>query len=240
MEQPKRKFEAIYDVEDYEILTDTGWKNIKKVCETIPYNVYKLSLEDGKYLECADDHIVFSEDEEIFVKDVEIGQNIDTINGPIPTSSIENINKIENMYDIQVDGKKYYSNDILSHNTTCVGIYALWYAVFNNNKSIGIVSNKESSAKMILGRIKHMWESLPIWLKPGVKEYAKTGVVFDNDTKIIISATSPDAFRGESMNLLICLGGENEVKVKDKITGEIKFISIENLYKELENENMLG
>jgi len=48
-----------------------------------------------------------------------------------------------------------------------------------------------------------MWESLPIWLKPGVTEYAKTGVIFDNGTKIIISATSPDAFRGESMNLLI-------------------------------------
>lgn len=91
-----------------------------------------------------------------------------------------------------------------SGKTTAVGVYALWFAMFNKDKNIGIVSNKESSAKMILARIKRMWESLPNWLKSGVTEYSKTFVSFDNGTRIVISATSPDAFRGESMNLLIC------------------------------------
>ena len=90
-----------------------------------------------------------------------------------------------------------------SGKTTVVSVYALWYAIFNRDKNIGIVSNKESSAKMILSRIKRMWESLPMWLKPGVTEYSKTFVSFDNGTRIVISATSPDAFRGESLNLLI-------------------------------------
>ena len=123
-----------------------------------------------------------------------------------------------------------------SGKTTVVAVYALWYAIFNRDKNIGIVSNKESSAKMILSRIKRMWESLPLWLKPGVTEYSKTFVTFDNGTRIVISATSPDAFRGESMNLLVCLGGENKVKVRNKFTGEIKDISIEELYNELEGE----
>lgn len=91
-----------------------------------------------------------------------------------------------------------------SGKTTVVAVYALWYAIFHKDKNIGIVSNKESSAKMILSRMKRMWESLPNWLKPGVEEYAKTGVTFDNHTRITISATSPDAFRGNTMNLLIC------------------------------------
>lgn len=91
-----------------------------------------------------------------------------------------------------------------SGKTTSVAIYALWYAIFHDDKVIGIVSNKESSSKMILGRIRRMYESLPIWLKPGVKEYAKTAVVFDNGSQIKISATSEDAFRGETINLLIC------------------------------------
>ena len=90
-----------------------------------------------------------------------------------------------------------------SGKTTTVVAYALWYAIFNDNKNIGIVSNKEKTAKMIISRFKQMYEALPNWLKPGVESYAKTYVEFDNKTKVVISATSPNAFRGESMNLLI-------------------------------------
>ena len=91
-----------------------------------------------------------------------------------------------------------------SGKTTIVSAYVLWYAIFNKDKNVGIVSNKESSAKMILGRLKRMYESLPAWLKPGVTEYSKTFTTFDNNTRIVISATSPDAFRGETINLLCC------------------------------------
>lgn len=76
--------------------------------------------------------------------------------------------------------------------------------MFHDNKNIGIVSNKESSAKMILHRIKKTYEQLPPWLKPGVTEYSKTFISFDNGTRLVISATSADAFRGETMNLLVC------------------------------------
>jgi hypothetical protein len=91
-----------------------------------------------------------------------------------------------------------------SGKTTIVSAYVLWYAMFNENKTIGIVSNKESSAKMILHRIKKTYECLPPWLKPGVTEYSKTFISFDNGTRLVISATSADAFRGETMNLLVC------------------------------------
>jgi hypothetical protein len=91
-----------------------------------------------------------------------------------------------------------------SGKTTVVAAYALWYAIFNADKNIGMVSNKESSAKRILDNMKKMYESLPVWLKPGVTEYAKTSITFDNGTKLIISATTPDAFRGWPMNIIIC------------------------------------
>ena len=60
-----------------------------------------------------------------------------------------------------------------SGKTTVVSVYALWYAIFHENKVVGVVSNKEASAKMILSRLKDMYERLPFWLKPGVKEYQK-------------------------------------------------------------------
>uniref|UniRef100_A0A6M3K4R9 Putative terminase n=1 Tax=viral metagenome TaxID=1070528 RepID=A0A6M3K4R9_9ZZZZ len=91
----------------------------------------------------------------------------------------------------------------ISGKTTIVSVFALYYAMFNDNKTIGIVANKERTATMILRRMKRMYESLPVWLKPGVVQYAETSVIFDNNTRIIVSATSPDALRGEQLNLLI-------------------------------------
>ena len=91
-----------------------------------------------------------------------------------------------------------------SGKTTIVSIYALWYAIFNARKNIGIVSNKETSAKRILDNIKQMYEVLPIWMKPGVTEYAKTSITLENGSKMIISATTADAFRGWPMNIVIC------------------------------------
>ena len=88
--------------------------------------------------------------------------------------------------------------------TVTVSAFALWYALFNNDKTIGIVSNKEKSAISILSKIKIMYEELPAWIKPGVGEYPKTSIDFDNGTKIMVSTTSSDAFRGETLNILIC------------------------------------
>lgn len=90
-----------------------------------------------------------------------------------------------------------------SGKSTVVGAYALWYSIFNDNKTIGIVSNKQTSAIDILRRISIMYEELPIWLKPGVVTYSKMMIEFDNGSKILVSATSADAFRGRTINLLI-------------------------------------
>ena len=88
--------------------------------------------------------------------------------------------------------------------TTVISIYALWFAIFNADKTIGIVSNKQSSAIDILKRLKKTYEELPVWLKPGVIEWSKTFVTFDNGTQIMVSATSEDAFRGRTLNILFC------------------------------------
>ncbi len=88
--------------------------------------------------------------------------------------------------------------------TISVSVYLLWYALFRDEKIIGIVSNKEKSAKKILAEIKKIYESLPVWLKPGAVEWNVLSVEFDNNSKIMCSATTEDPFRGESINILFC------------------------------------
>jgi len=84
-----------------------------------------------------------------------------------------------------------------------ISAHAFYYSIFNNDKFIGICSNKEKSAKNILRKIKLMYKECPLWLKPGVVEWNQLSVEFDNGTRIEVSATSEDSLRGSTCNLLI-------------------------------------
>lgn len=86
--------------------------------------------------------------------------------------------------------------------TLSVSVYILWYAMFHGEKTIGIVSNKQASATKILSEIKKMYEYLPAFIKCGVKIYNMTSIEFDNNTTIIVSATTEDPFRSFTINLL--------------------------------------
>jgi len=87
-----------------------------------------------------------------------------------------------------------------------VAAYLLWYAIFHDDKTLGVVSNNEEGAIDILDRIKVMYEELPDWLKPGQAEYNKKTIAFENGTKIRARATSKDSFRGRTLN--ICFADE--------------------------------
>lgn len=123
---------------------------------------------------------------------------------------INSINKVDSVPSrcLQVDNENHLflagKTLIPTHNTVVVSVYSLWYAIFNGDKTIGIVSNKQASAVDILNRIKIIYSELPSWLKPGITEYNKLNITFDNGTKIMVSATSEDAFRGRTLNLLFC------------------------------------
>ena len=101
------------------------------------------------------------------------------------------------MYDISVKHKnhRFYSNGILSHNSTSYSIYCLWYCLINENKNILICANKLKTAVEILSRIKMAYQMLPAWLKPGVLTWNRTSIEFSNGCKISAEATSQNSGR---------------------------------------------
>lgn len=115
---------------------------------------------------------------------------------------------------------------IPTSNTTLMTIYALWLTCFETDKTVLIVANKEATAINILRRIRMAYEYLPNWLKPGVKQWGKTEVVFANDSRITISSTSSSSSRGETAN---CVDGESIVTIRDKNTQEVMDISMKDL-----------
>lgn len=87
--------------------------------------------------------------------------------------------------------------------TVCFCMFVIWMVCFNEDKSILILANKMSTALEIMGRIRLAFELLPKWIKPTVKEYNKGRIELSNGCKVEGCATSSDAARGKSANVLI-------------------------------------
>lgn len=88
--------------------------------------------------------------------------------------------------------------------STISAIYLLWFAMFNDDKTILIASNKNKGAMEMIARIRFAYEELPNWLKPGVKDdmWNKHACGFDNGSRIESTATTESSGRGMSISLL--------------------------------------
>jgi hypothetical protein len=84
--------------------------------------------------------------------------------------------------------------------TTCA--FILWYIIFNPEKTVALLANKGDTAREILGRVQLAYQHLPKWLQQGVKEWNKGSFELENNSRVIAAATSSDAIRGYSINML--------------------------------------
>lgn len=234
-----KKFIEEYDVEDFEVLTDTGWEDCQKIYKTVMYDVWEIITETGKSLQCADNHYVIDENyNSIFVKDcIENKTRIITQDG---LEKIIHVHKLdipmEHMYDVSIKSKNHtlFTNGILSHNSTLMTIYALWMTCFQDSKRVVLVANKANTAIILLRRVAMAYEELPNWLKPGVEQFGKTEMIFGNRSSIAISTTSGSAVRGDTVN---CVTGKTNVMIKDK-NGKVYKIPIELLSQVKNNKTL--
>ena len=200
----ERKFIDSIPLTDIDIWTDTGWQPASVIHKTVEYVEWILKTENHE-LTCADTHIVFLENgSEVYVKDLVPGDKIKTESGSEEVISIIETDRSSHMYDITVDSDdhRFYTNGILSHNTTTVAALLLWYILFNENFKIAILANKEKQSREILSRIQLAFEHIPHWLQQGVVEWNKGNIELENGSKILSSSTSSTAIRGDSFNLI--------------------------------------
>lgn len=124
---------------------------------------------------------------------------------------------------------------IKTHNSECSGAFLLWYSCFHEDKTILIVSNKNSNAMEMISRILFMYEHLPFWLKPGASDqnFNKHELAFDNGSRIVAVATTENSGRGMAISKLFCLGGDEQVNIRDRITLREEWITLSNLYNQL-------
>ena len=85
--------------------------------------------------------------------------------------------------------------------TTCVS-FLLYYLLFNDNVTIGILANKASTAREILGRLQLAYENLPQWMQHGIISWNKGSIELENGSTILAASTSASAVRGMSFNII--------------------------------------
>ena len=144
-----------------------------------------------EYVKCANDPIYFVKS---YVKIVTLDK------GLVPFE----------LYDYQEDMvRKFHDNRYIiaklprqsGKSTTVIG-YILHYILFNQNMSVAMLANKQSTAREMLSRLKLAYEYLPKWLQQGILEWNKGSIQLENGSKILASSTSASAVRGGSYNML--------------------------------------
>lgn len=90
----------------------------------------------------------------------------------------------------------------LGLSTVCAA-YAVWMALFQQNKNILVIATKLPTANNFVKKVKVMLDSLPPWLLISKYEPNSTEVKFNNGSTIKAIPTSEDAGRSEALSLLI-------------------------------------
>jgi len=130
-----------------------------------------------------------------------------------------------------------FSINLLSRQTgktTTAAGYLLWYAMFNPDSTILIAAHKYSGAQEIMQRVRYAYELCPDHIRAGVTSYNKGTIEFDNGSRIVSQATTETTGRGMSITLLYCLDGSTtNVTVRNKKTGLVEEIALEELHKRM-------
>lgn len=153
---------------------------------------FQLTQEQqDEYIKCVQDPVYFIEK---YVKFITIDQGLTNIK----------------LYDWQKDMiQSYHDNRRVIvktgrqvGKTQCTVGYLLHYLLFNKDKTVGVLAQKQKTAVEILTRLKSAMEHIPLWMQQGVKSWNQTTIELENESRIICESTSGGAIRGFTINLL--------------------------------------
>jgi hypothetical protein len=145
----------------------------------------------AEYVKCSQDPIYFTE---TYMKIINIDKGL--VSFKLYDYQKEMIRAFaENRFNVVATARQAGKSTV-----TCA--FILWYTMFHPEKTVALLANKGETAREILQRIQLSYQYLPNWLQQGIKEFRAGAMVFENNSRVIAAATSSDAIRGYSINLL--------------------------------------
>ena len=114
--------------------------------------------------------------------------------------------------------------------TQTTAAYITHFLIFNSAKNIGILAQLTGQAQEILERVQMSYEQLPLFIQPGVRMYNKRSFMVHSKSKIMAYSSTSTSVRGKSF---ACVDGKTKIKVRNKITGLVEELYIEQLKESL-------
>jgi DNA repair exonuclease SbcCD ATPase subunit len=162
---------SILDKYDVNVLTEHGFKKVKAIGITSPDSI-KIIIKTKEFeLSGSPLHRVKYLDKWIFLKDIKIGDSINTRNGTQEIIFVKEDLLKEDLWDIEVEGSEYYSNGILSHNSSIQESidYVLFKSVKGKKKKWTTLSTLPNRINgELLNRIKLVSNNVEVEIKRGI------------------------------------------------------------------------
>lgn len=117
--------------------------------------------------------------------------------------------------------------------STLLAADSLLKMLFNENFKILVIATTQDVARNLVRKVKVMHDNAPVWLRGELEDNNKLSISFKNGSSIKAVSSSAHSGRSEALSMLIvdeCVSGDTKVKLRNKHTGEIKEIKIEELY----------
>lgn len=181
----------------------SGWVPVTAIHKTVPYETYTVLMDNGIRLNGADTHIVIRQDgSQAFLKDVRMGNVLRSQNGLAGVVFAGLTGGERHMFDLEVDSEDhlYYTEGLVSHNTTVVAAFLLWETIFLEDKKWAVLANLANQALEIMDRYRAMYQALPYFLQMGVRRFNLAKVELENDSSVFSGSSNPDTVRGKSLN----------------------------------------
>lgn len=90
-----------------------------------------------------------------------------------------------------------------SGKTTTISSFLSWMLIFHASRNILIAANKEDTAKEIVDKVTNIFKNLPFFLKPGCESFGKTGLILENQSKLLSTATTNTASIGFTIHCML-------------------------------------
>ena len=88
-------------------------------------------------------------------------------------------------------------------------IYILWYLINNADKNVVVASQHHDE---LIYKVKHLYSTLPFYLKPGIKRWNEKSITFENQCMAVYTKITKEPAIGFTINVLI---------VSDALQGDI-------------------
>lgn len=164
-----------------------GNPNLKKANVTVEFTADQIQ----EFIKCKNDPVYFAKN---YIKIVSLDEGLVPFDMyPFQEKMLDNFHK--NRFNIAKLPRQ-------TGKSTTVVSYLLHYALFNDNVNIGILANKASTSRELLGRLQLAYENLPTWMQQGINSWNKGSLELENGSKIMAASTSSSAVRGMSFNII--------------------------------------